>query len=352
MSRQQDPRLSLVPSGSSLPSKDHSHSVVDESAKQRRHTPLNLKDAVSEVSDFKLQSRDRLEAASPLSTAVDSQTDCRKFPVQLKVGSVREDSGSSMAYCSSSRPHLAGTHAAPRFPPEGRRTCILVDSREITSGSEVISSLRAVHGLQVEVCPLHGCGYIVSNRMVVERRPQSEMLNSVGKNKLIDQIQYLQSMFERICVIVEKDREKTGDTSRMFRRTKSYDNLLTTLIGAGIRILFSSCQEETADLLKELSLVEQRKNVGIQVPAVVNSNKCGALQFYLSIPNVSYVTALNMCHQFSSVKKMTNSSPQEISTHAQVPPQKAEEICRYVHHVFDMQMLPNGLNHGGLQPDA
>jgi len=53
---------------------------------------------------------------------------------------------------------------------------------------------------------------------------------------------------------VEKDREKTGDTSRMFRRTKSYDNLLTTLIGAGIRILFSSCQEETADLLKELSL--------------------------------------------------------------------------------------------------
>uniref|UniRef100_A0A8C4LHC1 RNA helicase n=1 Tax=Equus asinus TaxID=9793 RepID=A0A8C4LHC1_EQUAS len=351
-SGQQDPRLSLVPSGSSLPSKDHSHSVVDESAKQRRHTPLNLKDAVSEVSDFKLQSRDRLEAASPLSTAVDSQTDCRKFPVQLKVGSVREDSGSSMAYCSSSRPHLAGTHAAPRFPPEGRRTCILVDSREITSGSEVISSLRAVHGLQVEVCPLHGCGYIVSNRMVVERRPQSEMLNSVGKNKLIDQIQYLQSMFERICVIVEKDREKTGDTSRMFRRTKSYDNLLTTLIGAGIRILFSSCQEETADLLKELSLVEQRKNVGIQVPAVVNSNKCGALQFYLSIPNVSYVTALNMCHQFSSVKKMTNSSPQEISTHAQVPPQKAEEICRYVHHVFDMQMLPNGLNHGGLQPDA
>lgn len=92
----------------------------------------------------------------------------------------------------------------------------------------------------------------------------------------------------------------------MFRRTKSYDNLLTTLIGAGIRILFSSCQEETADLLKELSLVEQRKNVGIHVPTVVNRSKCEALQFYLSIPNVSYITALNMCHRFSSVKEMTN----------------------------------------------
>lgn len=92
----------------------------------------------------------------------------------------------------------------------------------------------------------------------------------------------------------------------MFRRTKSYDSLLTTLIGAGIRILFSSCQEETAYLLKELSLVEQRKNVGIHVPTVVDSNKCEALQFYLSIPNISYITALNMRHQFSSVKKMIN----------------------------------------------
>lgn len=115
---------------------------------------------------------------------------------------------------------MADTHASPRLPQEGQRTCILVDSREITSGSEVISSLRAIHGFQVEVCPLNGCDYIVSNRMVVERKSQSEMLTCINKNKLIDQIQYLQSMFERICVIVEKDREKTGDTSRMLRRTK------------------------------------------------------------------------------------------------------------------------------------
>lgn len=121
-----------------------------------------------------------------------------------------EDSSTSTTYNSNSRPCLAGTHASFRLPQEGQRTCILVDSREITSGSEIISSLRAIHGFQVEVCPLNGCDYIVSNRMVVERRYQSEMLNTINKNKFIDQIQYLQRMFERICVIVEKDREKTG----------------------------------------------------------------------------------------------------------------------------------------------
>ncbi|XP_070334089.1 Fanconi anemia group M protein isoform X4 [Odocoileus virginianus] len=335
---------STVSSGSSLQSRDHSNPVGNQLLNQRQQTPPNLKVPISDVSDFKPQNHTNMESASSLFTAVSAQKDCGKFPVQLKGATALEDSGTSVPCCSNQRPYLADTRASLRLPQECHRTCILVDSREIVSGSEVVSSLRAIHGLQVEVCPLNGCDYIVSNRMVVERRSQSEMLNSINKNKLIDQIQYLQSMFERICVIVEKDREKTGDTSRMFRRTKSYDSLLTTLIGAGIRILFSSCQEETADLLKELSLVEQRKNVGIHVPTVVNSKKCETLQFYLSIPNISYVTALNMCHQFSSVKKMTNSTPQEISMYAQVTHQKAEEIYRYIHYIFDMQMLPTDLN--------
>ncbi|XP_069414905.1 Fanconi anemia group M protein isoform X3 [Ovis canadensis] len=343
---------STVPSGSSLQSRDHSNPVGNQLLNQRRQTLPNFKVPVSDVSDCKPQSRTSMESASSLFTTVSAQKDCRKFPAQLKGASALEDSGTWVPCCSNSGPRLADTHDSLRLPQEGHRTCILVDSREIVSGSEVVSSLRAIHGLQVEVCPLNGCDYIVSNRMVVERRSQSEMLNSITKNKLIDQIQHLQSMFERICVIVEKDREKTGDTSRMFRRTKSYDSLLTTLIGAGIRILFSSCQEETAGLLKELSLVEQRKNVGIHVPTVVNSNTCETLQFYLSIPNISYITALNMCHQFSSVKKMTNSTPQEISMYAQVTHQKAEEIYRYIHYIFDMQMLPTDLNQGSIKSDT
>ena len=48
---------------------------------------------------------------------------------------------------------MAEGHTAPRHLQEGNRACILVDSREITTGLEVISSLRTVHGLQVEICP-------------------------------------------------------------------------------------------------------------------------------------------------------------------------------------------------------
>ncbi|XP_073924142.1 Fanconi anemia group M protein isoform X2 [Castor canadensis] len=349
--KQQDQNLNLLSSGSSLQPKVLSKQIVNQSPKQRQQTPWNLKDTISEV-EFKPQNHNEIKSTSPPCTAVQPQTEYRKLPIQFQVDSALEDPSTSEEHSSNSRPHLADTHTSLKLPQEGKRTCILVDSHEITSGLEVISSLRAVHGLQVEVCPLNGCDYIVSNRMVVERRSQSDMLNTISKNKLIQQIQHLQSMFERICVIVEKDREKTGDTSRMFRRTKSYDSLLITLIGAGIRILFSSCQEETADLLKELSLVEQRKNFGIHIPAMTNSSKCEALQFYLSIPNISYVTALSMCYHFSSVKKMANSSPQEISMYAQVTHQKAEEIYRYMHYVFDMQMLPKDRHQDRLKSSA
>lgn len=82
--------------------------------------------------------------------------------------------------------------------------------------------------------------------------------------------------------------------------------MLSALVQAGIRILFSSCQEETAGLLKDLALVEHRKDAAIRVPTEVEGHKREMLNFYLSIPNLSYLAALNMCHHFDSVKKMAN----------------------------------------------
>ncbi|KAL1791451.1 Fanconi anemia group M protein isoform X1 [Sigmodon hispidus] len=340
---QQGQQDSPGPPASSAQSKVLSNPAANLKPTKAQQVGQSIMNAIPEIVNRKAQSHDTVTSTSSPCMSVESRKECGKYPVELKVAD-REQGSASAAPSSNPFAHTAEEHAAPGPPQEGKRACILVDSREITSGIEVISSLRTVHGLQVEVCPLNGCDYIVSSRMVVERKSQSEMLNNGNKNKFIEQIQRLQSMFQRICVIVEKDREKAGDTSRMFRRTKCFDSLLTALVGAGIRILFSSGQEETAYLLKELSLVEQRKNAGIHVPAVLNPSKCEALQFYLSIPSISYITALNMCHRFSSVKKMANSSPKEISMCAQVTHQKAEEIYRYIHYTFDMQMLPSDLN--------
>ncbi|XP_070604865.1 Fanconi anemia group M protein isoform X2 [Erythrolamprus reginae] len=218
--------------------------------------------------------------------------------------------------------------------------CILVDNHEISSGPEVISTLKTVHGVKVEICSLGSCDYIVSNRLAVERKCQTELVNYTHQSKMVQRMQQLKNKFDRICIIVEKERIRTGEAWKVFHRTKHYDGMLSAFIQAGIKVLFSGCQVETADLLKELALVEQRKNAAIRVPTEVEGPRQDVFRFYLSIPCVSYTLALALCHHFGSLKEVANSTPRELASHTQANQQKAEEVYRYIQYTFDTQMLP------------
>lgn len=98
----------------------------------------------------------------------------------------------------------------------------------------------------------------------------------------------------------------TGEASRPFQRTRYYDSTLGGLVRAGIRLLASGGAEDTAALLAELARVEQRKGQAIGVPLEVKGHQQQALQFYLTLPCVSYVNALNMCHNFRSVAQLVD----------------------------------------------
>ncbi|NXS54248.1 FANCM protein, partial [Brachypteracias leptosomus] len=326
-----------------LPSAQHRNSTGDITVHQRveekREMLLGLKAAVSETLDFHPGRSTRPPPAGPTS---EPEKEDLQAPPENTCRSL-----SALPQSASTTPPAAPA-LFPRNPPEKAPSlCILADSREISSGAEVISCLKARHGVKVQVCGLGSSDYVVSNRLAVERKLLSELLSPSNRSKVTQRVQHLQSLFERICLIVEKDRARPGDTSRLLQRTQYYDGVLAALLQAGVRILFSSGQEETAALLRDLVLVEHRKNSAICVPTEVEGHKREVLNFYLSIPSLSYLAALNMCHHFSSVKKMINSSPQDIAAAAQVTPQKGEEIFRYLHHGFDLQMLPENLRAKG-----
>ncbi|KFR05856.1 Fanconi anemia group M protein, partial [Nipponia nippon] len=343
---QEDAKLpkSLPSAPSVQPKKIPGETSVYQSVESKSAMLLGLKASVSEMLDFHPDHRVGSTRFPPAVASSHSGKEALQAPTEVESSLKNPCRSTSVPPCPASTNPSSATALSSRDPLETKPSlCILVDSREISSGAEVISSLKAVHGVKVQVCSLSSSDYVVSNRMAVERKFLSELLNSVNRNKVTQRIQRLQSMFERICVIVEKDRIKTGETSRFFQRTQYYDGVLSALVQAGVRILFSTCQEETAGLLKDLALVEQRKNAAIRVPTEVEGHKRDVLSFYLSIPHLSYPAALNMCHCFGSVKKMANSSPLDIATGAQVSRQKAEEIYRYLHHGFDVQMLPESL---------
>ncbi|RMB98474.1 hypothetical protein DUI87_24688 [Hirundo rustica rustica] len=194
-----------------------------------------------------------------------------------------------------------------------------------------------------EVCSLGSSDYIVSNRLAVDRLLQSELQSPGNRNKLSQRLQRLQGVFERICVIVETDRVRPGETSRFFQRTQHYDGVLSALVQAGIRILFSSCQEETAALLKDLALLEHRKDAALQVPTELQGHRRDILSFFLSIPNLSYGAALNLCHSFGSITAVANSSVPALAAGSRLSRPQAEELHRFLRHRFDLQLLPQPL---------
>ncbi|NXY12601.1 FANCM protein, partial [Pteruthius melanotis] len=117
-------------------------------------------------------------------------------------------------------PSLAGICVPPEQSPslagicvpmeQGPSLWVLADSREISSGPEVLSCLRAQHGLRVQVCALGTPDYILSNRLAVDRLLQSELQSPGNRSKLSQRLQRLQGSFERICVVVEADRVRPG----------------------------------------------------------------------------------------------------------------------------------------------
>ncbi|NXL33035.1 FANCM protein, partial [Glaucidium brasilianum] len=250
---------------------------------------------------------------------------------------------------SPRRPPLAtpGPAVAPQSRPPPR---LLAASRELCAAPGLISALRATHGLQVQVCALGTGHYALSTRTAVERSLCSELLSPHRRNRVAQRIQRLQRVFERIVVIVEKDRTRPGVAPHGAQRTQGPVATLCALARAGLRLLFSSCQEETAALLRDLAWAECRGDTAPALLPAVEGHRRETLNFYLTIPDLGYPAALNMCHHFPSVRAVANSSPSALAAGAQLSLRKAEQIHRYLHHPFDTQLLPESPGPGGRGP--
>ena len=111
---------------------------------------------------------------------------------------------------------------------------------QILSFLQVVSTLRYKHHLSVLLCPLSHGGFIVSNRMAVERKLQSgeppsfpgdwpycdcvsvylntghtvtvsvDLNTAPTGSKILSKMRELGELFTRTCLIVEKDPVREG----------------------------------------------------------------------------------------------------------------------------------------------
>ncbi|KAA8582108.1 hypothetical protein FQN60_008848, partial [Etheostoma spectabile] len=316
--QQQKPNASLsssIASKVSLLSRAQRCPVSEDQQKERCCQRLENQHLLSDELDF---------AESELLSSSKKQPQVQALPAT-----------SSVPQTSSAQDSLVSEPPAPSRP-----VCILVDSRCISSGVELMTSLRQHHAATVHICSLDSSYFIVSNRMAVDRHSQSDLAAMQNRKRLAERLNSLQGLFERVCLIVEKDRSKPGEASRPFQRTRYYDSTLTALVRTGVRLLWSDGAEVSAGLLADLARLEQRKGQGIAVPLEVKGqHRQQALQLYLGLPSVSYVHALSMSHNFRSIAQLINSSIEAIQKGGCMSRSRAEEIYRFLRYSCDSSLM-------------
>ncbi|KAJ7989260.1 hypothetical protein DPEC_G00317640 [Dallia pectoralis] len=308
-------RGSRVPSGACRASSTSSvRGPREEQRDERSRQRLHQQACISEEMDF--EASESLLSSHKHPEAVSTASLCPAQSAVFQVAAVSEPPASSSGLVS-----------------------VLVDSRCITACVDVVSSLRHRHGVTAHVCSLDGCDFVVSDRMAVERQSQSELAGAQNRKRLVERVTSLQGLFDRVCLIIEKERTKPGEVSRPFQRTRYYDSTLASLVRAGIRLLESAGPDESAALLAELARLEQRKGQAISVPLEVKGLRQQALVFYRTLPCVSYVNALNMAQSFRSVSHLVNSPVEALQKGACLSQARAEEIYRSLRYACDITLM-------------
>ncbi|XP_042234088.1 Fanconi anemia group M protein-like isoform X2 [Homarus americanus] len=219
---------------------------------------------------------------------------------------------------------------------------VLVDSSEINSGGNIVSKLRLNHGARTAIVQLEHSHYVVSMRMAVIRLLYSVFSSSQEKVKLVQRVQGMLDLYDQPVIIVEMDHVKPGEFSRL---TKNRSKYLNTIICAcaqvtQLKVLYSSGQEQTAILLSQLLEQEQTKGYNIPVLPERITQMEQMVNFYRSLPHISYTSALCLAQNFRTVADFVNSSAEVVQDKGRISIQRATAIKLYLSRGFRPDMLP------------
>ncbi|KAL3246874.1 hypothetical protein MRX96_057381 [Rhipicephalus microplus] len=203
---------------------------------------------------------------------------------------------------------------------------IIVDTREIASGTALVSALRAFKGIQVEVFSLAAGSLVVGRRCCILRKALADFGNPQNNSRLVAEVRHLFELYDRPCLILERpQRVKPGE--RPFKRTKYFDNMLMFLNSTHAKVFFSDSQANTAEVVVALAKKESQKGMALAPPKCLQG-KNPVVQFYLAFPKVSLATAISLTAAYPSVRSLVKSSVEELQERIKIS-SRAKDILDF-----------------------
>jgi len=213
---------------------------------------------------------------------------------------------------------------------------ILVDVREPDS---VCDSLEAL-GAEIEVKQLELGDYLLSDRLIAERKTREDFEASIFDGRLFSQASDLCAAVPRVVVIVEGD---APDESRLSRRALlgAYSALISDF---GCALFFTRSPSATAEMLYSLAHHEQlAKSRATPVYAKRKARSFSDRQRAVveALPNVGPALAEALLKYFDTVENVMGAPESELRQVGKIGEKKAKELRTLLSKRYKPEAAPN-----------
>ncbi|MCX6771588.1 MAG: helix-hairpin-helix domain-containing protein [Candidatus Micrarchaeota archaeon] len=205
--------------------------------------------------------------------------------------------------------------------PEEKKPKIMVDTREPDS---VCDALEA-QGAEIEVRQLEIGDYLLSDRLVAERKTRADFESSVVDGRLFAQASDLCAALPRVVIIVEGDAPEGSRLSRS-ALLGAYASLISDF---GCALFFTRSPPATAEMLYALAHHEQvAKSRAAPVYAKRKARSVAERQRAVveALPNVGPALAEALLKYFDTVENVMSAPESELREVGRIGEKKASEL--------------------------
>ena len=211
---------------------------------------------------------------------------------------------------------------------EDEKIKIYVDNREFRS--QVIRELAqdfTVIPVQLDVGD-----YLISDKMVVERKTTEDFLNSIKDGRLFEQLVNMRKNYPVPVLVIEGDNL----FSRAFHENAIYGALASIIGDYHIPVIFTRNPQETAKFISSLLRREYSPRKEVSLRKIRGAMSEHERQRYIieSLPNISAKLSRRLLEHFGSVKNVINAEIGELIQVKGIGRKTAQEIYEIVNREY------------------
>ena len=197
---------------------------------------------------------------------------------------------------------------------------ILYDHREARSG---IPEELAARGIDLRPENLPAGDYVLSDRLIVERKTGSDLAASIKDRRVFEQAERLRAAYPAVVLLVEGKPIHISQAS--------WKGALGRVLTLGIAVLQTANPLDSADWIARLARQEEAPPSGARGSGRVRRDP-EAADILGCLPGISTVNARRLLEHFGSLRAVTAATEQELRGVRGIGPVKAAELARLFGH--------------------